>query len=712
MNPFHLFKGHGRGRRNQWPGHPQQEVNYTAHSNASSASKDTNEEQIQVLQDVDLHESIADTHGEIFSDHVDGNAVSASADLGYVTQYGDPPQGHGRSKMPHRHSDSTTESGAWSSAMSAAASACSGSSCGIGTGYADEDDKFDEDDLMFISDEHDIEPLPFYSGHADTVIAQQLSRLTMREREQVYYDLHGVRDEAPETPMLLYEAVEKMKQQLQQVVAQGAAVAYEQAVQQNPFYCHKTGFLTKFLRAESLDPSQAALRIARYFDNKLELFGADKLTKDITQDDFEGGANDTDTLYNGQLQILPERDRAGRAIAICTPAARTTGSSLSMLRRLFYLAQLISEDEETQKKGVIVVCVYNHCTPDFDTAYAQRAAIAGSSQPVRIEALHFCMDNSTPGWGPFFDAAKMAMNPYLQVRVKSHVGDFHECMSALRSFGIPTKEFPMKVISNIGSNDSTGLEMIVDVDHHVEMMKKRREREQRYHSLISMVASPRRPQRSSSIASSSSSGYDPSLGDSQGSQDMAIPSSVSFIPEGVASSSNTMELMPQGLSQHRFSATSVLSSVEAQNPQSSSSMGMQQAKKKKSKFKHSAFSSVAGVCVPSRNDVLFGRGKRYQNHIGNQRFRKLIDDCLSTYDKASKEQKTKIAQEIVGIVHQARGRFLKDDGAGWVQVTDLHTLRQKVAHAFRGLRSQKQMQASQAAKAAARRDQAGFSGPI
>lgn len=82
----------------------------------------------------------------------------------------------------------------------------------------------------------------------------------------------------------------------------------------------------------------------------------------------------------------------------------------------------------------------------------------------------------------------------------------------------------------------------------------------------------------------------------------------------------------------------------------------------------------------------------------------LIDDCLPTYDKASKEQKTKIAQEIVGIVHQARGRFLKDDGAGWVQVTDIQLLRQKVAHAFRGLRSQKQMQASQAAKAAARKD--------
>ncbi|KAL3894231.1 MAG: hypothetical protein SGARI_007809, partial [Bacillariaceae sp.] len=102
---------------------------------------------------------------------------------------------------------------------------------------------FDEDELMFMS----ADVIPSESGNADTVIAQQLSQMTTQERERVYFDLHGVRDEVPETPVMLYEAVEKMKQQLLQFVAQGAAVAYEQAMQQNPFYCHKTGFLNKFL---------------------------------------------------------------------------------------------------------------------------------------------------------------------------------------------------------------------------------------------------------------------------------------------------------------------------------------------------------------------------------------------------------------------------------------------------------------------------------
>jgi hypothetical protein len=131
-------------------------------------------------------------------------------------------------------------------------------------------------------------------------------------------------------------------------------------------------------------------------------------------------------------------------------------------------------------------------------------------------------------------------------------------------------------------------------------------------------------------------------------------------------------------------------------PTNKSAIGRKKQKKKKSKSRHSAISSVAGVCVPNRNDVLFGRGKRFRNHQGNRRFRTLIDDCLDSYYKDDQEQKTKIAQEIVGIVHHAGDRLLRDDGAGWAQVTNIHLLRQKVAHAFHGLRSQKQTQFSHA----------------
>jgi hypothetical protein len=95
---------------------------------------------------------------------------------------------------------------------------------------------------------------------------------------------------------------------------------------------------------------------------------------------------------------------------------------------------------------------------------------------------------------------------------------------------------------------------------------------------------------------------------------------------------------------------------------------------------------VERIGVPGRFDVLFGRGKAYQQHIGNVRYRSLIEECKAQYDRASREEKTQITEEIVQIVKQSTGRFLKDDGAGWEEVEDV-VARLKASHTFRGMRA-------------------------
>jgi hypothetical protein len=73
-------------------------------------------------------------------------------------------------------------------------------------------------------------------------------------QDQVLLDSHGVREKGVvKTPLLVFESMEHMKVQLQQLVLQGRAQAYHQALQKNPFYCHKPDRLTKFLRAELID---------------------------------------------------------------------------------------------------------------------------------------------------------------------------------------------------------------------------------------------------------------------------------------------------------------------------------------------------------------------------------------------------------------------------------------------------------------------------
>ena len=97
------------------------------------------------------------------------------------------------------------------------------------------------------------------------------------------------------------------------------------------------------------------------------------------------------------------------------------------------------------------------------------------------------------------------------------------------------------------------------------------------------------------------------------------------------------------------------------------------------------------VVVPGPFDVLLGRGRLIQEHLGNLRYRQMIDDLRETYDSVSKLEKTNIAKKIVQVVHASHGRFLqKDEGVGfggffWIEVDD-DTAREKVSHSFRNRR--------------------------
>ena len=119
------------------------------------------------------------------------------------------------------------------------------------------------------------------------------------------------------------------------------------------------------------------------------------------------------------------------------------------------------------------------------------------------------------------------------------------------------------------------------------------------------------------------------------------------------------------------------------------------------------------VVVPSRCDVLLGRGKPVQgrtdtgtvtqegttsllfyflrflsfvDHFGNIRYLALLDHFQDAYDRSLKFQMMKICETILGIVAEYGGRFLKQEGAGWVEV-DAATAREKVGHGFRTRRA-------------------------
>lgn len=89
--------------------------------------------------------------------------------------------------------------------------------------------------------------------------------------------------------------------------------------------------------------------------------------------------------------------------------------------------------------------------------------------------------------------------------------------------------------------------------------------------------------------------------------------------------------------------------------------------------------------VPSNIDILCGRDKESYGHAGNRRFRAIISTYRDEYQNAkSRDNKTRITDEIVASIRNCRGRFLRKDEKTnmWYDVGDAYA-HEKVSHALR-----------------------------
>lgn len=92
--------------------------------------------------------------------------------------------------------------------------------------------------------------------------------------------------------------------------------------------------------------------------------------------------------------------------------------------------------------------------------------------------------------------------------------------------------------------------------------------------------------------------------------------------------------------------------------------------------------------VPSETTVICGRGPTVFKHPGNERFRRMVDECLQEYSNAvTKMEKTFIVREIITQVRlgspDGYGFVKKDSRDGRWYVVDENFAREKTTQAFR-----------------------------
>jgi hypothetical protein len=152
---------------------------------------------------------------------------------------------------------------------------------------------------------------PVEQRDVDALLANDLNQLSMNEREKMYEEIHGVRRLVEETPELLAESLAALGQELRSIPSKPP---YELAEQLSNQYVTDLKFRLMFLRAEDFNAKKAASRLVSFLSLKLELFGPEKLVRPIFLTDLD--KEDTATLKSGFVQLLPARDRAGRAVII------------------------------------------------------------------------------------------------------------------------------------------------------------------------------------------------------------------------------------------------------------------------------------------------------------------------------------------------------------------------------------------------------------
>eukprot|EP00531_Pseudo-nitzschia_arenysensis_P001624 CAMPEP_0116129256 /NCGR_PEP_ID=MMETSP0329-20121206/7830_1 /TAXON_ID=697910 /ORGANISM="Pseudo-nitzschia arenysensis, Strain B593" /LENGTH=526 /DNA_ID=CAMNT_0003623517 /DNA_START=130 /DNA_END=1710 /DNA_ORIENTATION=+ len=291
---------------------------------------------------------------------------------------------------------------------------------------------------------------------ADAVLAQDLNRLAVKDRNMILDDIHGVRTWNGEVlPSKLLQSLEQMNQSLeeQNCAASSTSTAYGKAVALNSQYAlHNKELRIRFLRADEFDPKKAAQRFANYLDFYYKLFGT--LMRPICFEDLN--KEEQNILREGSIQLLPCRDRTERRILTRIGPMGSPGESLvsaTCMRVNTYMMQVLSTDEMTQKHGCIMV-FHSTYYEDEQEGYNQELSFLKidniketmrkfiASFPVRVAAVHFCF-RQTLQHRLAASALTLIAPSILRVRVRVHLGSQIECRYALTSYGIPGDQLPI-----------------------------------------------------------------------------------------------------------------------------------------------------------------------------------------------------------------------------------------------------------------------------
>lgn len=289
----------------------------------------------------------------------------------------------------------------------------------------------------------------------DDLIAQDFTKLSFQDRNAISEEMHGVTSLSPEeTPELLVDAIQRLSIELDKIQQKPA---YDRSQQWNSIspingidcaqsiYCynkqtlaagtHSTyvntlDFRLRFLRAELFDAKNAAIRMVKYLDTIMDLYEGNEelLRRPIALSDLKN-KEEKECLKLGNHQLLPFRDRSGRRVIAMVPDLGNQPCIKLRLKVFLYLWSVAADNDETQRKGVVIVMWPRVPEQKRTVRYFPNTTHGAwwlrffQTIPVRICAFHVCHEKAGNFMkGLFAFAGSILVNN--RIRMKVHTGMF------------------------------------------------------------------------------------------------------------------------------------------------------------------------------------------------------------------------------------------------------------------------------------------------
>jgi hypothetical protein len=190
----------------------------------------------------------------------------------------------------------------------------------------------------------------------------------------------------------------------------------------------------------------AAKRLTEYWEKRLEVFGPEKAFLPLHLD--KALKDDMVAVDMGVLRLLPVKaDPGGRSSLFLDPSRQDLSKYTreSMIRVYWYLFHVALEDQDTQKKGLVLIGFPKNAKfSQFDRTLVKMMMRSVKGQlPVRLAAIHMC--HPPAAFQVIFPFLKILLGERLRKRFKVHGGSEEKVLERLAQFGLERTNLPTEL---------------------------------------------------------------------------------------------------------------------------------------------------------------------------------------------------------------------------------------------------------------------------